>query len=437
MWFLLLSVTHLLLGIIIARQPSLSFEIGLAIIFFALVHILLTGNEDNQAALWASYIVGIEILLRMTGGYLVWEAGKYSVSSLLLIAMLVQHNRVNWPTPIVWYGLLLLPSFAVVNFPNFESFRRDVSFNLSGPLTLFISSIYFYHRPITLNFLLRIFQFMALPLISVITYLTLVTPELSEIEYSTQSNFIASAGFGPNQVSTVMGLGVFLVGLLLYFGKTVTGLLWMDMVFMTFLLIRGLATFSRGGMIGGVLALAMLITLSFFLVKRIISFHRIAIYSIIAATIVFFSWIYVDRISENRLTYRYQGIDYRTGMTKDITSSRLTILKHELNLFKDNPILGIGPGMIREKAVIDKFIANTHSEFSRTLAEHGLFGLIAVLIMIIFPILHVNKNPITIRVVKYPLLFLVFFTMFHSAMRLAMPGFLYGLVFFFPLSIKR
>ncbi|MCX7745013.1 MAG: O-antigen ligase family protein [Flavobacteriales bacterium] len=431
------AVIHVLLGFFIAQQPSLSFEVGLAIIFFALGHILLTGNAENQAALWASYIVGIEILLRMTGGYLVWEAGKYSVSIILLTGMLVQRNPIRWPRPIVWYGLLLLPSFAVVNFPDFESFRTGVSFNLSGPLTLFISSVYFYQRPLAFNFLLRIFQIMAIPLISVLVYLTIITPELSEIEYGTQSNFTASAGFGPNQVATVMGLGFFVLGLLLYFGNTVTGFFWMDLIFMLFLLIRGLATFSRGGMIGGVLALTLLIVLSIVLAKRVISWYKLTTYSIVAGSVILFSWNYVDRVSDNRLTYRYQGIDYRTGMKKDITSHRLEILEHEMQLFTDNLLLGIGPGMIRETALKENFIANTHSEFSRTLAEHGLFGLLALLIMIVFPVRYIGFKPKAIRPVWYAILFFVFFTMFHSAMRLAMPGFIYGLVFFNPLNTKR
>ncbi len=41
-------------------------------------------------------------------------------------------------------------------------------------------------------------------------YITLGTPDLRESLSSTGANYAATGGFGPNQVSTVLGLGMFL-----------------------------------------------------------------------------------------------------------------------------------------------------------------------------------------------------------------------------------
>jgi len=420
------------LGFVIATYRDLSFPFGLVIITTATVHILYSRNKNNEAAYWAAYVVGLEILLRMTGGFLVYEAGKYSVVFLLVVGLLVERTPRPQPLPILLYGFLLLPSFAVVDFPDFLHFRKDVSFNLSGPLSLLISTFYFYKRFQNIDSFVSILRVMALPLVSVIVYLMLVTPDLSEIEYGTQSNFKASAGFGPNQISIIMGLGILIAGLALYYGKTVTGFFVSDLLFLVLLIIRGLATFSRGGMIGGVASLGILFLLSFLFTNKVISWPKALAYGLGGFMVVLVSWNYVNEISENRLQYRYQGINYRTGQAKEITSGRLLILEHELNLFYENPVMGIGPGMVREIALRGNFVANTHSEYSRTLAEHGLFGVAALLILVIFPIRYVLGQNKDLYPIRFAILFLVFFTMFHSAMRLAMPGFLYGLIFFLP-----
>ena len=430
------TVFHILLGYVIAQNRELSFYFGLAIIASAVFQIINTRNANNEAGRWAAYIIGLEILLRMTGGFLVWEAGKYAVIFILLIGFVVERLRKPYPVVILLYGLLLLPSLSVVNFPDFMHFRKDVSFNLSGPFVLIVAATYFYKRKIDSEAFFQLGRMIVWPLIAVVTYLFLVTPELSEIEYGTQSNFQASAGFGPNQISIMMGTGIFFTGLGLYYRKTITGFFIGDILLLLVFIIRGLVTFSRGGMIGGVVALIIVVLFNVFVVNRGGSTTKTLVYGFAGLVLFFWAWSYVNEISENRLQYRYQGINYRTGKQRDLTSGRFIILAHELELFRQNPVFGIGPGMVREVAVQGRGIANTHSEYSRTLAEHGLFGVMALLILIFFPIRYIASNNRELYPFFFPILFLVFFTMFHSAMRLAMPGFLYGLIFILPVGPK-
>lgn len=430
--FLLTTVFHVAVAGIVLGFPGSSFYLGLLVVLIALIHILNTHNTANEAAKWAAYIVGLEVLLRMTGGFLVYEAGKYLVVLFLFLGLFLDQIPKDRPWPILMYGLLLVPSFAVVNFPDFFSFRTDVSFNLSGPLALIIASVYFYQRRLNLDQIVAVLRMVIWPLVSVLFYLMMATPELSEIEYGTQSNFTASGGFGPNQVATAMGLGVLIVGFALFFGRTITGFLITDVALMVMFLIRGFATFSRGGLIGGLAALVLLVVVSSIFSKRVISWGRVIFYLAGGFVVLILSWNYVNEVSDNRLQYRYQGIDYRTGQARDITSNRLFILERELQLFVDNPLFGIGPGMIRETALRGNFIANTHSEFSRTLAEHGLFGVAALLILILYPVIVITKRPKEYWPILFAFLFLAFFTMFHSAMRLAMPALLYSLSLFSP-----
>jgi O-antigen ligase len=433
---LLIVIAHILLGVIIALNTDLSLYFGIFLIGAAVIHIVSTRNMNNQAAKWAGYIVGIEVLLRMTGGFVVWEAGKYTVILILVTGLISEQYPKPYPIGILAYGLLLLPSLVVVDFPDFLHFRTDVSFNLSGPLTLIIASFYFYKKPLNSESFFEVIRVIIWPLLSVAVYITLITPDLSDINYGTQSNFQASGGFGPNQISSMMGLGIFLSGLCLYYRKTITGFLISDIILLLLFLVRGLVTFSRGGMIGGVVALAMLIVLNIFFGRRIWSATKTLIYSLIGLIIFFLTWNYVNDVSENRLQYRYQGYNYKTGNQRDITSGRLLILYNELEMFEQNPFFGIGPGMVREIGLRDGKFANTHSEYSRTLAEHGAFGVFALLILLFSPIKNILRQPQEMYPILFPILFIVFFTMFHSAMRLAMPGFLYGLVFISALSKK-
>jgi hypothetical protein len=69
------------------------------------------------------------------------------------------------------------------------------------------------------------------------------------------SNFATSGGYGPNQVSTALGLGVFV---LLYHFLTRQRLFqikFVDEALLLFFVFRGLLTFSRGGVMVPVLAM--------------------------------------------------------------------------------------------------------------------------------------------------------------------------------------
>jgi len=115
-------------------------------------------------------------------------------------------------------------------------------------------------------------------------------------------------------------------------------------------------------------------------------------------------------------------------------------MQGEINIFKANPLFGIGPGMItlyNEK--IYGFRISTHTEITRILAEHGILGLIALLIIIVLPIkkfLRMDK-----RLKSLAIVFVIFalLSMGHSAMRVAMISFAYGLSFvnLFPIGQKN
>lgn len=395
--------------------------------------ILVNRNVGNRAANWAAYYVGMEVLLRMTGGNVVWEAGKYGAIILLAVGLLSERTGRPWPYLYVVYFLVLLPSLVVVDFPSFQIAREEISFNLSGPFLLALSSVYFYNRRLSGASLVRILQSAILPLVSMIIYLMVATPDLAEIEYGTQSNFQASGGFGPNQVSTAIGLAIFIVGVGLFYRSYVVHSVLIDSLFLGFFVIRGLATFSRGGMVGAMIGVTVLVAYTAITARRVSTIATIFTFVLFAGTVVFTVWNYVNEQTEGKLQFRYEGKNYATGNQKDITSGRTEIMLTELNLFYENPIFGIGPGMGLLRVTKDSGVAaHSHLEYTRLLAEHGAFGLIAFLIMIIVPIRRLLKLPKSFRPFPAAMFAFVLFTLSHSAMRLAIPSFFYGLCLILP-----
>ena len=125
------------------------------------------------------------------------------------------------------------------------------------------------------------------------------------------------------------------------------------------------------------------------------------------------------------------------GVSKgDISTGRVELVETELHAFIHHPIIGIGVGKGREYREENLGIEiNTHNEISRMLAEHGLLGIVGLIILIFVPIIFWTKFQNN----YYFLAFLAFWflTINHSAMRIALPGFVYGLALLYIVDDKK
>jgi hypothetical protein len=73
---------------------------------------------------------------------------------------------------------------------------------------------------------------------------------------------------------------------------------------------------------------------------------------------------------------------------------------------------------------------SAHTEFTRMLAEHGSLGVLALLLFFYMPLAYFRKEKkYDNKVLFMVFMFYAFLTMAHSAMRMALPGFIYGLAF--------
>jgi hypothetical protein len=402
----------------------LTFSLGL---FFGF-----NSNSRIKPYVFASYLAGMELLGRMSGSGLPHEFTKYAVIVILSLAIAV--NRMRMSILFVLFVLLLVPAAFLTDGGNFEATRQLISANLSGPVCLAVSVIYFNNVKLTIVQISKIFLSLLFPLAAIIGYLFIRTPDFSEIEFGFQSNFAASV-YGPNQMASMLGLGVLVIATSYFLGIRLFSSVIITWSFLGLLLFRGLLTFSRGGMISSAILIAlMFLYLSW---KEIGLNLRTLRIMTVAAGILLVSYLafdYTNRITKNALLERYTGIQ-RGRQIEDVdklTSARTLIVVLDWKIFLDNPLTGIGVGMGKfERTKYGNMLeAAAHNEFSRLLSEHGLAGIVCVLILIyagtnrFFSTKSVSSRILVLAGVGFCLIFMT-----HSATRLAAPSFMYGLAF--------
>ncbi|ELI6455545.1 O-antigen ligase family protein [Flavobacterium psychrophilum] len=417
---------HIGLGILIYMASKLSIPYGLAILSVGLLTILKTQNTKNQVLYFCAYIVGSEVILRMTGGSLSYEIGKYSV--ILFMLMGIYFSGFSRNSFLYWiFLILLLPGvlLATVTLKLDTDIQKSIAFNISGPVCLGISALYCYQRKITLKELDNILFCMLCPIITTVTYMFLYTPSVKKIITSTQSNFETSGGFGPNQVSTIVGLGVFIMFSRLVFHSKNKQIIVLNTTLLLIMAFRGIITFSRGGMLSSAVMIALLLLILFFVTQRAAKIRLLwmVVFSFVAFLII---WSYSSSQTNGLIAKRYANEDASGRVKSTLLSGREEIIGSEFDMFLANPIFGIGVGKGRENRLesTGESIAS-HNEISRMLAEHGSLGALGIVILVVTPLVLYTNN----RRHIYLLSFFAFWilTINHAAMRLAAPAFVYAL----------
>jgi O-antigen ligase len=379
------------------------------------------GRVQHRAMLFAAYIVGAEVLWRMTHAQVFWEYGKYAVALLLIIALL-RSQRPRVPVLVLFYFLLLLPSMPYTLFEeqwDLNQIRMHISFNLSGPLALFVCAWFFNGVQLRRRSLRNLLLVLLAPIVALATIALYSTLTAGQINFAGESNFVTSGGFGPNQVAATMSLGVFTTFLCLMIGGLSQRGQFLLQVIMAWLVVQSLLTFSRTGI---VLMFMAMVGASLFLLKNPQARLRL----LTLAVIFFLLIVYVivprlESFTQGAFSQRYTDTQV-TGRDK--------IAALDLEIWRQQPISGVGPGralLFRQEAGRN---ASAHTEFSRLLAEHGALGLIALLLLCGVCIGNLWRNGgMMNRAVGFGLLLWVSGFMLSTAFRLAAPAFVIGLTF--------
>jgi O-antigen ligase len=424
--YLNLILLHVGIGFLVFVFPFSAKIYGYAIFILGAYFIVRTQNKNNEALMVAAYVVGSEVFLRMTQANPLYEIAKYAVMVYIFMGMcfsgFARGGSVYWI-----FLLLLVPSVVLSTFVlNFDAkIKNTIAFNISGPVCLGVASIYTFRRKIPIGQMNNILLSMGLPIISCMIYLTFYTPNIKDIVTSTQSNYETSGGFGPNQVATILGMGMFIFFSRIILESRTKYVLLINLIIALLITYRGVVTFSRGGMITGVL---MIVLFLFFLYFKSNLGGRLKLnYLIILVVIALIAtWSYTSFLTGGLIDKRYANQD-AAGRTKESKlGGREEIAVAEWNAFIENPLLGVGVGKGRELRIAETGNqTSSHSEISRMLSEHGTLGIFALLILFFTPLVLYVENKFNL----YLLCFVAFWflTINHAAMRIAAPAFVYSL----------
>ncbi|GLB52059.1 ligase [Neptunitalea chrysea] len=420
-------LVHIGLGVLFSYARPLAKLFVPILIIQAFVYIFRTKNKNNEVLLICSYLAGADVFMKMTGGLFFSELMKYMIIILMIIGMFYQgiSKKSFW---YILYVVLLFPGVFVsgIHPLSFEAeFRKVIAFNLSGPVCAGVCAIYCMDKEISYKEISKILYWFLLPVIGMTTYMALYRSNLTTVFLNTTSNFEASGGYGPNQVSVILGVGVFI---LLFRYLLCSEFLWLKVLnacLLGYLTYRGLLTFSRGGMLT---ALAAIVPFVFFIVNYGgVKMKSNAIKTLGGLSVLLFLiWGYSNIISNGLLEKRYNNEDALGREKEDALGGREELISYELEAFNENPFLGIGVGNNKYYREDESGIeAASHNEITRIVAEHGLFGLFAFFILFLTPLVRfwvVHRN-----ILAMSFFIFWFLTINHNATRISAPLFLYGL----------
>jgi O-Antigen ligase len=419
LWLIVAVGVHAPLAYLIYSSHEVAIYYPIAL--FALgIWFLICDQEPFRLIFLTGYLAGAEVLCRMTKISIFWEFSKYAIGLLMILSIIKRRSRI--PVLPYIYFLLLLPSalFTFANYPFWKA-KDFISFNLSGPFLLTVAASFFSKVEITWYHYRRLLFYIIMPITSIVFLSSFHTFTSSNIIFTTNSNFTASGGFGPNQVSAILGLGALLCWLLIITEKyrsVITLLtLWLLVIWFT---TQASLTFSRGGLVNFIVAA---IVGTPYLALGIQQYKRPLMFCLIIIAI--FAYVILPHLNE------FTRGAFHERFTDMDTTNRGELVRGDLELWEDNFWFGVGTGVaeMARKSIIGRECAS-HTEFSRMLAEHGLLGLMALILLLIMAFRAVRQaSSPQAKGLALALIIWAMLQMSHSAMRLAAISFIFSVPF--------
>jgi hypothetical protein len=263
----------------------------------------------------------------------------------------------------------------------------------------------------------RLAWWVILPIVGIASVTLYGILSAEAIEFGPASNFASSGGFGPNQVSAILGLGGGLALILFLTGTGIVKRLSALLLALSLLTLSAL-TFSRGGLYNAGVMLAFAMVHSFRSSRgRMASLLAMLVLGLAGAYLIYPR---LNAFTSGMLGRRFADID---------PTLRGQIAQADLELWFANPLVGVGPGVSKTSRtdLLGVGVA-AHTEYTRLLAEHGTAGLLALLLMLVMCIYAYSRAPDRYAqiwvagLLAWPLM-----EMTHSAMRIVAISFLFGL----------
>lgn len=362
---------HSGLALLIHAVPGLGRLHALAVV--AVGFVALSQRRLELVACVSAYLAGAEMIWRVSRAPLFYEFSKYATIMLLGIALLVcfRHGRRRYlAIPVAFVGLLLPSALLTLDQVGVGRARELISFALTGPIALAVAVLFFAQLKATRASFARVIWSMIVPIAGVAAIVLVETLGSGDVKFDLESNFVTSGGFGPVQVSAALGLGA-LLALLLALHERAVSLRFIELALALWFVGQSALTFSRGGLVSAGIA-GLVLLLHYVWTPR--AWFRLL--SAVGALLLVAGAIVLPRLDQ----FTEGALGDRFG---DRTSSgRSSLAEEDIRIWRDNVIAGVGPGVTREVRT-DISGASSHTEFTRLLAEHGLMGAAAAVLLLV------------------------------------------------------
>lgn len=407
----LLLGAHSVLAVLMLKSSMVSTAHAAAVLLGALVLVYSTRRPALYGTLAAAYIVGVEVLWRMTGAKVFWESGKYAVAAVLLIALWRMPRKKPALNALLYLALLMPGAIITLTTLDLADARGRLSFNLSGPLALAVAVMFFVNIRLTAEQFKQVLMAVVTPICGVAAVGIYSTITAEELKFTGESNFVTSGGYGPNQVSSVLGLGVVAALLWLMLARRGVGMRLMLLGIAGVLAAQSAMTFSRGGLYAAAGAIGCG---AFFLLRE--KGVRSRVVTTLPVLVVGLVLVVLPRLD----TFTGGALGSRFSDTN--LSHRDQLVQSDLRILLEHPVFGAGPGVVRaERGSL------AHTEFTRLLSEHGAFGAAALALLLWTTgaaVLGARGN--LHRGLSLALFAWSFLYMASNGMRLAAPSFAFG-----------
>lgn len=311
------------------------------------------------------------------------------------------------------FVLLLIPGIFIA--PGLD--RQAISYQLAGPIAMAVASIAFGGIEFKRVDIQRIFLGLIATVISMgfLIFVILLTQDVSF--YSAGANEVITGGIGANQVASALSLGAmaaFFYIFLAWKDRRVRNLMiWISLA----LLGLSVLTFSRAGLWNMVGAIAVGALFLFGNRRWILNILSISL--VVGLFVYFLAFPFLNDLTGGALALRFHDFD---------STGRDVLVRIDYETFQKNPAWGVGVGE-SPKYHIPAFgyPKPTHTEYSRMLAEHGLFGFVAILVLSLMAALRAFSRQsalskgISMGFTTWALLYMI-----HSATRMVAPAFAFG-----------
>jgi len=357
---------HAPIALAMQASPTLATAHA-AVTVVATIWVLASARTASPVVCVAAYVAGSEVLWRQTGAAIPWEASKYLLFVIFLVGFVRFVGRLERGAIVALFVAMLLPASVIpIAKLGVQGALDPLAFNLAGLFALAMGVLFLSRIAAPWSSVGLVAWAFVAPVVAVAANSAMAVRGLGAADFFNDSNFRASGGFGPNQVSATLGCGALLL-ILVAVREPRASLRIAAVVLTLWFTAQALLTFSRGGLLN--LVVALLVATPFLLRRRETATRLPAILLVVALLGVLFILPRLDTMTGGALNTRFTD-------TRE-TDRRSDLIKADFKTFTEHPIMGVGVGQA-EQYRLQRLVIASHTEYTRLLAEHGALGILAL-----------------------------------------------------------